>query len=207
MTTETNKSNILAILVAILTTAVIVQSYFLYKLYNTNETIETKNTSIDQKLNPTIPQTIRVKPMNLAKRPVHFTQFWDPFEEMTRMHDEVNRLMSYTYSQFEDNLDKHYIESNLKIEEKDKLFLITANIPNTKNDSIKIEIKKNTLHLSGSREEINENHDANGQLIRSTKSSENFARTLLLPKPVKPETLKTEYQDGILRITIEKKPA
>ncbi len=70
-------------------------------------------------------------------------------------------------------------------DEKDRI-LVIAELPGVSEDEIKIEIAGDILNLVASDKE------------------RKYAKELLLPSKVKPESMKTTYRNGILEITLEK---
>lgn len=64
--------------------------------------------------------------------------------------------------------------------------LIIAELPGVAEDNIKIEVAGDILHLS------------------ATNGDRKYAREILLPGKVKPESVKSSYKNGILEIILEK---
>jgi HSP20 family protein len=71
-------------------------------------------------------------------------------------------------------------------DEKDHI-LVIAELPGVSEDRIKVEVAGDILNLTAS------------------DSNRKYAKEILLPSKVKPESVKTAYKNGILEITLEKK--
>jgi HSP20 family protein len=70
-------------------------------------------------------------------------------------------------------------------DEKDRI-LVIAELPGVLEDKIKIEVAGDILHLSAS------------------DGDRKYAKEILLPSKVKPESVKSSYKNGILEIILEK---
>lgn len=70
--------------------------------------------------------------------------------------------------------------------DEEKRILIIAELPGVSRDKIKIEVAQDILNLTAS------------------DTQRRYAKEVLLPDKVRPETMKTTYKNGILEITLEK---
>lgn len=83
--------------------------------------------------------------------------------------------------------------------EDDRYLYLSADIPGIKKEDVALEIKDDTLTLSGERRsEKNENGF-------SEKSYGGFKRVFTLPKTVDGEKVVAKFEHGVLNIKIEKK--
>lgn len=88
------------------------------------------------------------------------------------------------------------------IVEKQKEFLVTAEIPGMKKEDVKLSLDNNSLTISGEKKEEKETKDGDYQCMERVFGS--FKRTLSLPDCIKKDKVNAKYEDGILRITLPK---
>jgi len=80
-------------------------------------------------------------------------------------------------------------ETNFDIFDEDNLVMIVVDLPGADQNSIRVEVKGDTL------------------LLEASGSGRRYFKEILLPAPVREETIKTAYQNGVLQISILKAPA
>lgn len=88
------------------------------------------------------------------------------------------------------------------IEEKDKEFQISAELPGIKKDDIKISLKNNVLTISGEKTQSKEEKDKNYH--RTERIFGKFERSFRLPEYASQENINAEFKDGILHVSIPK---
>jgi HSP20 family protein len=90
------------------------------------------------------------------------------------------------------------------VREAEDEYLMEAELPGLTDKDIELNIEDNILTLS-SKKEQNKEEKKNGYLIRERRKHE-FARTFVLPKDVDREKIKGEFKNGLLVVSIPKKP-
>jgi len=90
------------------------------------------------------------------------------------------------------------------VREAEDEYLMEAELPGLTDKDIELNIEDNILTLSSKKEQDKE-EKKNGYLIRERRKHE-FARTFVLPKDVDREKIKGEFKDGLLVVSIPKKP-
>lgn len=86
--------------------------------------------------------------------------------------------------------------------EGDYAYHIEVDLPGIKKDEMTIELKDDSLVISGERKFKNELKQDNYYKLESTYGK--FQRTFSLPKDVDFENIKAEYSEGVLEICIPK---
>lgn len=88
--------------------------------------------------------------------------------------------------------------------EKEKEFIISAELPGVKKEQIQIDLFSNyvTISVHSKNEFIEENEKSN--FYSKQQSSQKASRTLSLPFPINEKQVKANYQDGLLQISIPK---
>ena len=79
-----------------------------------------------------------------------------------------------------------------------------AELPGLSDNDIELNVEDNILTLSSKKEESTE-EKMDGYLIRERRNHE-FARTFVLPKDVERDKVKAEFNNGLLVVSIPKKP-
>ena len=182
-----------------------VQSYYLYELIKRIDTIE-----------PGQPVSLLKKSDDPGKLTDDFFNMdpWDPknrdpFEEMRRMQDDINRLFGDSFSRFQGGelFDDSLATPALDMREEDDRYVFEIDIPGADESTINVSIDDERIiriKETTRRSEI----DGNGQpgiLLRRERFVGKFQRTVSLPEPVDSGSLRSEYDDGVLKITVKKK--
>lgn len=93
-------------------------------------------------------------------------------------------------------------EPKCDIEETDKEFLVSLDIPGMNKKDIEVEVKDHQLRISGERKR--ENKESKEGYTRYERSYGTFQRVFSLPTNVDSENVVASYKDGELNITIPK---
>ncbi len=87
----------------------------------------------------------------------------------------------------------------VNIFEKDREMVLIAELPGVKKEDVNIEVKGNTLRLSGER---TIKYGENISYHRVERNSSKFDRTLRLPINVEADKVNAEYKDGLLILSL-----
>jgi HSP20 family protein len=123
---------------------------------------------------------------------------FEPLREFDSLHDRLMRMFndfSYdTPAQFNPRID---------ISEDEKKIYVEAELPGMKKDDLKISIQDNILTISGEKKsESEEKKEKN--YYRSERCYGSFQRSFTLPAEVNRDKTDAKFEDGILKINIEK---
>jgi HSP20 family protein len=131
---------------------------------------------------------------------------WDPLREMETFRERMNRLFNETFTGREEDTDiKSGIWSPVvDIHESDKNLVLTAELPGLKEEDVEVNIDGNTLSISGKREF--EEETKKDDYHRIERSYGSFFRSFTLPSYIDQEKVKAEYDNGLLKVTMPKKP-
>jgi HSP20 family protein len=119
----------------------------------------------------------------------------DPFGEIRRLQDEVNRLFASTRV----GAPQGFPAVNVYAHEDG--IALTAEMPGVKAEDLDISVFRETLTLRGRREE--RPTDAKGYHRRERGQGE-FARSVTLPFRVDPERVEANLQNGVLRLSLHR---
>src|SRR5437588_12752616 len=89
--------------------------------------------------------------------------------------------------------------------EADDHFLLRADLPGLGEDDINIELRDNTLTVSGERKTETEQHERGW--YRLERQFGQFSRSLSLPEGVDPEAVDARFDRGVLEVRIPKPEA
>ncbi len=90
------------------------------------------------------------------------------------------------------------------VEETDKEVVVNAELPGVEAKDLDISIREDTLTLKGERQE--EKEDKSKTYHRVERRYGSFERSIPLPCSVDADKADATYKDGMLRITLPKKP-
>lgn len=131
-------------------------------------------------------------------------QKYKPFTDLWNLEDEVGRLFWGLTKAGEEVETQHSWLPAVDIKENDKAILIHADLPGVKKEDIKVNYQDGILTLQGERKFEEEKKKEN--YYRFERRYGKFARSFSLPNTVDPERIKANMQDGVLELSIEKKP-
>lgn len=130
----------------------------------------------------------------------------NPFQEMVRLQDEVNKLFSdFGGVEKEDgSLIKGEWIPAVDIHEDNEKITLKADLPGLKKDQINIKVENNVLTINGDRKE--EKEEKKDGYIRTERVYGSFVRSFTLPQTVDSEKIEANYKDGVLILHVPKKP-
>ena len=129
---------------------------------------------------------------------------WSPFERLSTLRDEMNRLFDLSAPGFGDREDRLLGVWSPPLDvfqDKDHVF-VKAELPGMKKEDIRISLHENTLTISGERKQEQEVKEGDG--YRSERFFGRFHRSMTLPVPVRTDNVKAQYKEGILTVTLAK---
>ena len=119
----------------------------------------------------------------------------DPFGEMRRLQDEVNRLFSsYQFA-------PTAAFPPVKAYANEDGIALTAQLPGVSQDDLDISVFRDTLTLRGKRQPEGTDRQA---YHRRERGQGEFVRNISLPFSVDPDRVEATIQDGVLRISLHR---
>ncbi|MCM8775323.1 MAG: Hsp20/alpha crystallin family protein [Candidatus Omnitrophica bacterium] len=134
--------------------------------------------------------------MNLVRR---FKNDWDPFDLITDLQSDLNRVFSRSLSRRVWDGD---LNPAVDIREEADQYVFSADLPGMHKDDFKVTVENNTLTLQGERKQVKETKDKGYYLTERVYGS--FCRSFNLPSEVQPEKIKASYKDGVLEVILPK---
>jgi len=134
-----------------------------------------------------------------------FNSRWDPYSEMAQIQREMNRLFRESFRgggrhRGASRANIYNLTTDIK-DAQDK-YVINMDIPGMEKENINVEVKNNTLLVSGKRN--NEAEQKNANYYKQERSFGYFSQRLPLPNDVNPSGISVNYKKGVLTIEIPK---
>ena len=126
---------------------------------------------------------------------------WEPFNRLSTLRDEVNRLFDFSWPSRDTGLFSGWSPTLDMHDDKDNL-VVQIELPGMKKEEIEISLHDGMLTVSGERRLERENKE--GETFRSERYFGKFQRSVTLPVAVNAEKVKASYKDGILSIELPK---
>ena len=135
----------------------------------------------------------------------HLTRY-DPFRDLMRADpfrsvEDLMREFSLSPALRSLEAERHI---RVDVTETDQAYTVDADIPGMKKEDIKVAIDGNTVSISATMQE--EKEQASGNAVYSERYSGTHYRSFVLPQEVDDTKTEAKYQDGVLHLTLPKKP-
>jgi len=174
----------------VMSAVIMLQSYFLYAY-----AMETK----------------QEKQLVLKEQPVASVNApsFDPYMQIRHIEEQMNRSFADFHSMFasEKFFQEAFKDMSLSplsdIQENDKSYVVSLNIPGAKEQELNIKGEGNRLHVMAVIEKSSDNNDT--KYVRRERYYQRFERVLVLPDDADLSAMKSEYKDGVLNIVVPKK--
>ncbi|PKM83496.1 MAG: molecular chaperone [Firmicutes bacterium HGW-Firmicutes-13] len=130
---------------------------------------------------------------------------WNPFTELTRMRDELDKIFDETFSRFPGEKflsEKVSWQPSVDIYESEDEIVAKAELPGFKRDDINITVTEDSLNISGETKEEKEVEE--GNYICKERRWGKFSRYFSLPAPIDTNRVKASYENGVIEIKMSK---
>ena len=122
---------------------------------------------------------------------------FDPYGRMEDMMREFS--MSPALRAFEPER-----QIRVDVQETDQAYMVKADMPGLNKDDIKIAVDGNVVSISATKQE--EKQETSAGAVYSERYSGSLYRSFSLPQEVDDTKTEAKYQDGVLSLTLPKKP-
>ncbi len=130
---------------------------------------------------------------------------WDPFKEIERLHDEINKVFNTSrVPSLQEGEEKVTWYPMVDIYEDAENVRITAELPGIDPKNVDVQVNGDVLTLRGERKL--EKEDKKENYVRVERAYGTFMRSFTLPEYVDANKIKAEYKKGVLTLTLPKKP-
>lgn len=207
----TTRNRLLAALVALLVVVAAIQVYIVVETKSSDAATQNGLTTLDA-VAPDSTQAVKPDSTHSA-----FDDNWmfgmrtdDPFEMMRDMQERMDRMFEHAFANLgaQPGLDSTFGSAlyapNLDVTDQGDRYQVKVDLPGIDQAALQISVEDQTLRIEGKREEVTQEKDAGGNVIRSERRTGQFARAVTLPGPVNSDKMQTSYHDGVLTIELPK---
>jgi HSP20 family protein len=127
----------------------------------------------------------------------------EPFQGFSTLHDQVNRLFTDRLRNQEDGSALTTWAPAVDIYETPNELVVKADLPDVNEKEIDVRVENNLLTIRGERKFEKSVPEENYLRVERTYGS--FSRSFSLPNTVNPETIRAEYKNGALTVTLPKR--
>ncbi len=129
----------------------------------------------------------------------------NPFRELEAIQARLNRMFNGPPLRAEDEPSFGDWNPPLDIEETDKEYGVTVDLPDVKKEHIKIELHDGVLTIEGERKL--EKDEKGKTYHRIERQYGQFVRRFTVPGVVDPAAIQAEFKNGVLKIRLPKTAA
>ena len=131
---------------------------------------------------------------------------WNPFEELERLEEKINRLFGLTPLKLDEELSEIDVDwiPRVNVAETGNEYIITADLPGVDLDDINVSFEDGVLTISGERKYEKEEKDEKRNYLKVESVYGSFERRISIPGKVKENEIKATYKKGILKIILPK---
>jgi HSP20 family protein len=130
---------------------------------------------------------------------------WDPFRDVTTLQNRLNTLFQdYTRGSGDNELvSTASFVPPVDIYEDAHKIVLKLEVPGLKQEDLDIQLENNILTVRGERKFEKEEKEENFHRVERRYGS--FYRSFTIPNTVNPDSVKADYDAGVLRIQLEKR--
>jgi HSP20 family protein len=131
---------------------------------------------------------------------------WNPYQELFQMRNKMEQMFHDSESRFHKKSTAGSFTQIPAIDlknEKDR-YVVTADVPGADESSLDVVLDGRQLTITIKTESVREQAGDSGKYLRRERLSGEFQRSLTLPGDVDKAGMKTEYNNGVVTITIPK---
>jgi HSP20 family protein len=128
---------------------------------------------------------------------------WDPFQGLSGLQEQVNRLFETSFQGRADNSALTTWAPAVDIYETENELVLKADLPDVNEKDLDIRVENNMLTVRGERKFENEVKHEN--YLRVERAYGTFTRSFSLPNTVNTEAIKADYNHGVLTVQLPKR--
>jgi len=130
---------------------------------------------------------------------------WDPSAEFSAMRNVMDRLFDQPFARLpfrSEDLGNSAL--SIDVVETGDTYVIKAAVPGVDPNDVEISVEEDVLTIRGEFTKQEESTEEN--YLRREIRSGSFQRQLRLPPTVEPEKAEASFENGLLKLSIPKKP-
>jgi len=126
---------------------------------------------------------------------------WFPFFDVAKTLEEMDRMFGASGTPLGLRSVPRGTFPAVNVYDRGDSVVLTAEIPGVKADDLDLSVLNDSVTLKGQRKEAAAEND---RYYRRERMTGTFNRTITLPDPVDTSSVKAEYNDGVLKVTMNK---
>jgi HSP20 family protein len=130
------------------------------------------------------------------------TDLWDPFNNLTDIREEMNRLFNNSFRRIGRGEYETAFLPPMDVSEEKEAFLVKADLPGLSKEDVSVSLQENYLTIKGEKKHEMETKDA--QYYRQERVHGAFARTIELPATVDAKRIDAQFKNGVLSVRLPK---
>lgn len=123
---------------------------------------------------------------------------WDPFQEMTRLQQDINRLFEGPFGRQNGFAETKF--PAMDVSEAEDAVRVRLLVPGLRREDINISLQQNVLTVSGEKPPVEV--PQNTRAVRKERAAGSFHRTLRLKYRINEEAIQAQLRDGVLTIVL-----
>ena len=130
---------------------------------------------------------------------------WEPFREMRRMHDMLDRIVDDAYMTPRGNREMLEGLAPVDVYETDDEVVVRAIMPGMTADNIQISVDRDVLTLRGEAKHEAKTEEGDGRVYHHRELRyQRFSRSVRLPIMVNADKADAQFENGVLTLTLPK---
>ena len=129
---------------------------------------------------------------------------WDTFRDVVALQNRMNSLFQDFSRNGENELVTAGFVPPVDIYEDEHKLALSVEIPGMRLEDLDVRLENNTLTVKGERAFKGETKEENFHRVERRYGT--FYRAFTIPNTIDPESIKAEYDAGVLRLELQKKP-
>ncbi len=136
-------------------------------------------------------------------------QSFNPFEEMQKMQQEMERIFNEFHQKFLNDAqfgkfaESFDVKPAVDLKDRGDRYVLEADMPGVDEKNIKISVKDGLLTIEAKSRR--EKREKGAHYLRQERFVGDYVRALSVPEDADTDHLKSSYTNGVLTITIPKK--
>lgn len=157
-------------------------------------------------------------------------QAWNPYAEIERMQRDMDRRLNQSFNRLNNypgynhpdpgypglnhpgrnnpDFQYHFSQSmstpEIHVKENAQQYVVFVDLPGANENDISVTLNNQRLSIKGKQDYKKQHKDVMGTVIFQEQRSGRFQRSITLSAPVSEKGMKTQLENGVLKITIPK---
>jgi HSP20 family protein len=133
---------------------------------------------------------------------------WEPYRDILALQHRMNSIFQ-DFSRSNSSGDNDLVTATgfvppVDIYEDENKLVLKVEIPGMRQEDLDVRMENNTLTVKGERSFQTEEKEENFHRVERRYGT--FYRAFTVPNTIDPESIKADYEAGVLRIELQKRP-